>query len=131
LADRPLRVLVADDNEANQALLTAILQAAGHEVQVVGDGAAALSELAAAPFDVVLMDIQMPIVDGLTAIATLRRAGHGTADMPVIAITANVFPEQVAGYIAAGAHDCIGKPFKAAEVLGKVARWGAPARVAA
>ncbi|MDP3176071.1 MAG: ATP-binding protein [Phenylobacterium sp.] len=119
-----LKVLIADDSEANQHLLSAILRAGGHEPHIASDGIEALEALAAEPFDVVLMDIQMPRMDGLTAIGKLRRATHLNARTPVIAITANVFPEQVATYLEAGANDCVAKPFKAPEVLGKLGYWG-------
>lgn len=130
---RELRILSVEDEPSNGEIIEIILTSQGHKVTTVNNGQAALDllQIQREPVDVVLMDIQMPIVDGLTAIATLRRAGHANADTPVIAITANVFPEQVAGYIAAGATDCIGKPFKALEVLTKVAKWGAATAVAA
>jgi PAS domain S-box-containing protein len=124
-AGRPLRILAADDNEANRQLLSLILGSSGHELTLAEDGAEALARLASEPFDLVLMDIQMPRLDGLSAIQALRGMTNGNAVKPVLAITANVFPEQVASYLAAGADDCLSKPFQVAEVLDKVARWGA------
>jgi len=124
-AGRPLRILAADDSEANRQLLSLILEAAGHDLTLAEDGAQALSCLAAETFDLILMDIQMPKLDGLSAIRALRGMTNANAAKPVLAITANVFPEQVASYLAAGADDCLSKPFQVSEVLGKVARWGA------
>jgi PAS domain S-box-containing protein len=126
-----LRILAADDSEANRQLLSLILEAAGHEVRLAQDGAEALACLSAEPFDLVLMDIQMPRLDGLSAIRALRGMSNFNARKPVLAITANVFPEQVASYLAAGADDCLSKPFEVAEVLDKVARWGAASRLEA
>jgi PAS domain S-box-containing protein len=127
----PLRILAADDSEANRQLLTLILEACGHEVRLAHDGAEALACLASETFDLVLMDIQMPRLDGLSAIRALRGMTNANARKPVLAITANVFPEQVASYLAAGADDCLSKPFQVADVLEKVARWGMAARLAA
>jgi PAS domain S-box-containing protein len=126
-----LRILAADDSEANRQLLSLILEASGHEIRLAEDGAEALACLSAEPFDLVLMDIQMPRLDGLSAIRALRGMTNINARKPVLAITANVFPEQVASYLAAGADDCLSKPFQVAEVLDKVARWGAASRLEA
>src|SRR5262249_60830883 len=87
---RPLRILLAEDNAANQLVATALLQSAGHSVRVVPDGRQALAAHAEERFDLILMDVQMPQVDGLQATREIRRreAGRQT-HTPIIAVTAH------------------------------------------
>ena len=113
----PLRVLVADDNEANRRLLSAFLEAGGHNVVLAVDGGEALKLVGATKFDVVLMDIQMPVMDGVTAIKAMRAGATSNSQTPIIAITANVMADQLDSYLAAGANACISKPFNARAVL--------------
>ncbi|MBL8771659.1 MAG: response regulator [Phenylobacterium sp.] len=89
-ADLPtLRILVAEDNPINQAVARAILEAAGATVEVAPDGAQALERLRVETFDVVLMDVHMPVMDGVEAVGRLRSGQAGRADVPVIALTAD------------------------------------------
>ena len=85
----PLRILVADDNPINQAVARAVLEAAGAVVEVAADGADALEHLRVSAFDVVLMDVNMPVMDGIEAVARIRSGQAGRADIPVIALTAD------------------------------------------
>ena len=87
-SQRPLRILLAEDNRVNQQVVLCILEKHGHTVVVVGDGQATLDALAQTPFDLVLMDIQMPVLDGLAATAAIRAQEQGT-HMPIIAMTAH------------------------------------------
>lgn len=121
---RPLRVLVADDNEANRELTGALVRAMGHTVDVVADGAAAVEAVAAGGYDLVLMDVQMPRFDGLAATRAIRALDGERARTPVIALTANVLPEQIAVYRAGDMDDHIGKPINPPDLLAKLARWG-------
>src|SRR5712691_5472229 len=102
-SQRPLRILLAEDNRVNQQVALRILEKHGHTVVVVGDGQAALAALAQAPFDLVLMDIQMPVLDGLAATATIRaqEQTQGT-HMPIMAMTAHAMRGDRERCLAAG-----------------------------
>jgi PAS domain S-box-containing protein len=112
-APRALRVLLAEDNAVNQVVAAQLLKSEGHEVTVAGDGRAALAALARQPFDVVLMDVQMPEMDGLEATAALRcqQAGSGR-HMPVIALTAHAMKGDRERCLAAGMDDYLSKPIR-------------------
>ena len=120
---RPLSVLVADDNEANRELIGAMVRAMGHAVDVVADGAAAVEAVAAGGYDLVLMDVQMPRLDGLAATRAIRTFDGERARTPVIALSANVLPEQIAFYRAGGMDDYVGKPISPRELLLKITLW--------
>jgi len=100
-------VLVAEDGIDNQRLIRIYLERAGARVAVVENGREAVSAALASPFDLILMDIQMPVMSGLDAVGALRRAGY---DRPVVALTANVMADDVARYRNSGFDDCLGKP---------------------
>ena len=94
LVTRALRVLVAEDNVVNQRLAVRLLEKLGHSVVVAANGAEALDALARQPFDLVLMDVQMPEMDGLTATRVLRsREPDGVVRTPVVALTRTQWPE--------------------------------------
>lgn len=116
------RVLLAEDNEINREIALAMLQHAGVVVTVVGNGEEALQALKDADFDVVLMDLQMPVMDGLTA-TRLLRANPRWAQLPVIAMTANVMPEDQQACIAAGMNEHIAKPVDAPVLYAKLLRY--------
>ncbi|WP_454714647.1 ATP-binding protein [Caulobacter segnis] len=121
---RPLNLLVADDNEANRELIGTLVRAMGHAVDVVADGCAAVEAAASGSYDLILMDVQMPRMDGLTATRAIRGLGGDAAATPIIALTANVLPDQVAFYRASGMDDHVGKPINPRELLLKIALWG-------
>ncbi|WP_454758982.1 ATP-binding protein [Caulobacter segnis] len=120
---RPLNLLVADDNEANRELIGTLVRAMGHAVDVVADGCAAVEAAASGGYDLILMDVQMPRMDGLTATRAIRALGGDAAATPIIALTANVLPDQVAFYRASGMDDHVGKPINPRELLLKIALW--------
>lgn len=110
-----LSVLVAEDNDINALLVQALLARMGHRVTVVGDGAVAVNAVAsshtmAAPYDVVLMDLHLPGMDGLEATRRIRALGGGAGKIPVIALTANAFAEDRANCRAAGMDGFVVKP---------------------
>jgi CheY-like chemotaxis protein/nitrogen-specific signal transduction histidine kinase len=118
-----LRILVVDDHEMNRDLASAILAKAGHSADVAPDGAAAVCKARDGNYDVILMDIQMPGMDGLEATRQIRALGSGFGNLPIIAMSANVLPEQVAQCLAAGMTDHIGKPVDPRQLLAGLVRW--------
>ena len=108
----PRRILVVEDVPLNQDLARAVLERIGHIVDVVDGGAEAIEAVQTTAYDIVLMDIQMPGVDGITATRRIRALAHPAAQVPIVAMTANVLPHQVAAFTAAGIDGAIGKPFK-------------------
>jgi signal transduction histidine kinase/CheY-like chemotaxis protein len=125
------RLLLVEDNEINQEIACAVLKAAGHDVDVVTDGAEAILAVQAKTYDLVLMDVQMPGMDGITATQHIRALQHPAHRLPIVAMTANVLPQQVKQFRAAGMDDHIGKPFKRDELYAAVERWSQPARTSA
>jgi signal transduction histidine kinase/ActR/RegA family two-component response regulator len=110
-ARRGLRVLLVDDNPVNLKLAARLLEREGHAATLARDGRQALEALAAGSFDVVLMDVQMPVMDGLEATAELRRREAGTGRrVPVVALTAHAFPEDRTRCLAAGMDGYLAKP---------------------
>lgn len=110
-----LRVLVAEDNPLNQTLICALLKRLGITPDLVEDGEAALDLLASKPYDLVLMDVQMPRLDGISATRELRKMR--LAHQPrVIAVTANVLDDERAACLEAGVDEFLGKPYRAAEL---------------
>ena len=125
------RVLLAEDNEFNQDLLVELLTRVGISADVAADGRAALAMLAANDYDAVLMDCQMPVMDGYQATAAIR-AEERWRDLPIIAVTANAMVGDVARVIAAGMNDHIAKPIKIHDLYGKLLQWtGGPHAAAA
>jgi CheY-like chemotaxis protein/nitrogen-specific signal transduction histidine kinase len=118
-----LRILLADDNPVNCRLTALMLEKAGHQIDVVNDGAAAVETLRRRDYDLVLMDVQMPGVDGLEATRRIRQLVSDRASVPVIAITANAWPGDEQRCLAAGMNDYVTKPIDRARLLGKVAQW--------
>ncbi|MCW0232323.1 MAG: PAS-domain containing protein [Ferrovibrio sp.] len=107
---RSLRILVAEDNQVNQMVIGLMLRQLGHQVDVVINGIEACEQVQKAPYDLVLMDMQMPEMDGLTATNTIRKLPHATANIPIIALTANAMEGDRERYIAAGMDDYVAKP---------------------
>lgn len=125
----PLRILIADDNPVNCRLAMLLLEKAGHRIDMVEDGVAAVDAVRRGGYDLVLMDVQMPGLDGLAATRQIRELEVAKAGVPVIAITANAMAGDDERCLAAGMDDYVTKPFDRARLLAKVAEWGyAPAR---
>ncbi|HJV40685.1 ATP-binding protein [Caulobacter sp.] len=119
-----LRLLVADDNEANRELIGALVRALGHEVHAVADGFAAVEAARTGAYDLILMDVHMPRMDGLAATRAIRSLMGEAASTPIVALTANVLADQIAFYRASGMDDHVGKPIDARELLAKIVAWG-------
>jgi len=112
-----LRILVAEDNAINQIVVRAMLEATGASLTIVDDGQAALHALRSAVFDLVLMDINMPVMDGITALAAIRAGEAGCHLLPVIALTASAMSGDRERFLAMGFDDHLGKPIRPAELL--------------
>ena len=113
-SERRLRVLAADDNPTNQKVIAAVLAPLGAEVELVADGAACVEAWKRGGFDIVLMDIHMPIMDGVEAARTIRslEVSEGRKRIPIVAVTANALVHQVEGYMAAGMDGHVAKPIE-------------------
>jgi CheY-like chemotaxis protein len=118
----PVRVLLADDHPTNRVIIELILEVVGAEVVSVEDGAQAVEQFKRQSFDVVLMDVQMPVMDGLTAIREIRayEVERGGRRTPVHVVTTNGLPEHFRQSMAAGADGHITKPVAAPELLNAV-----------
>ena len=121
-----LRVLVADDHPTNRKVVELILSQAPVDLVQAENGAEALEACRAQPFDMILMDMQMPVMDGLTAVREIRlhELAMGRERAPIVMLTANALPDHVAQAQAAGADRHLAKPFDAAELLAVVSELG-------
>ena len=119
----PLRVLLAEDSVATQRVAVGFLERAGHRVRTVGDGAAAVAACAAERFDVVLMDLQMPEMDGYAATAAIRRREEeqGAGPTPILALTARASRSNEAWCLAAGFDGFLLKPYRPRELFDAIA----------
>ena len=121
-----LKILVVDDNPINRELISVLLEPFAVILTTAADGVAAVAAAEGEAFDLILMDIQMPHMDGLTATRRIRAAEASRfAYTPIIAMTANVLPEEVARCLMAGMDDHIAKPIIPAKLLEAVIQWSA------
>jgi CheY-like chemotaxis protein len=117
-ADRDLRLLAAEDNPTNQQVLAAVLGSLGIEAHIVGNGREAVEAWRAGAYDLILMDIQMPVMDGISAAQAIRQAEKATGRRrtPIVALTANALTHQVEEYLAAGMEAHVAKPIEIARL---------------
>jgi signal transduction histidine kinase/DNA-binding NarL/FixJ family response regulator len=125
---RASRILLAEDHDINRMLVTEMLERCGQDVTVAQDGNEAIAMVIEAimrgrPFDLVLMDVQMPDCDGYTAARAIRAEGIGPGLLPIIALTANAFPEDIAAARAAGMQAHLAKPVVLADLARALQRW--------
>ena len=127
------QVLVVEDNAVNRMVACAVLEKAGYRVAVATNGVEAVAAVAAGDFQLVLMDIQMPEMDGLEATRVIRRkeAEEGRPRLPIIALTAHALEEERERCLAAGMDDFLAKPFRAEELLALLREWTRPAATTA
>ncbi len=122
--ESPVKVLLVDDNETNRQLVQFLLMKRGYVVDVAADGAEAVDAFAVGEFDVVLMDCQMPVMDGFEATRRMRALEHARARRtPILAMSAGTFGEDIQACRAAGMDDHIGKPFQPNVMLAWLERW--------
>jgi PAS domain S-box-containing protein len=120
--DAGLRILMADDAVANRELVAAILGGMGLSIDGVENGAEAVEAVRSGTYDLVLMDVHMPVMDGLTATREIRAMAGDAGQVPIIALTANVQPEQVRMCHEAGMDAHVGKPIQVAELMATISR---------
>jgi signal transduction histidine kinase/CheY-like chemotaxis protein/HPt (histidine-containing phosphotransfer) domain-containing protein len=118
----PMRVLVAEDNKINQRLMVMLLGAAGHQVEVVGNGEEAVEAVRQGGFDLVLMDIQMPVLDGIGAIQCIRAMPEPLCSTPILALTADAIAGAEARYLAVGVDAYLAKPITPAALQAALAK---------
>ena len=121
VAPRSLRVLLAEDNLVNQQVALSMLRKAGHRVRVVGNGVEAVDAAGVEDFDIVLMDMHMPLLDGIEATRQIRALAGSRGRVPVVALTADAMTGAKEYYLQAGMDDYLAKPIRAAALLAKLA----------
>jgi two-component system, sensor histidine kinase RpfC len=129
-ARRQCRILVADDNRLNQLVVGRILESGAHSYDVVADGQAALDALEGAEYDLVLMDVNMPGIDGIEATKLYRMMSLGQRHVPIVGLTADAMPETNERCREAGMDECAVKPVAAGELLDLIERMAAPTAAA-
>jgi CheY-like chemotaxis protein len=121
------RILLAEDNAVNQEVAVALVGSAGLMVDVAVDGQQAIDMVAAGDYALVLMDVQMPVMDGLDAARAIRRLAKG-ARLPILAMTANAFDEERQRCLEAGMDDHVAKPVVAEQLFNTLYDWLSGAR---
>lgn len=118
----PMKILVAEDNPTTRMLVQSMLERDGHAVVTADNGAEAVEAATAEDFDIILMDMQMPIMDGPEAMQAIRSLGGPIAERPIIALTADAIRSHRQGYIDAGANVIVTKPIKWPVLFGEMNR---------
>jgi signal transduction histidine kinase len=125
--DRRLRVLLAEDNAANRALIAALTASLDIELHMVENGAQAVSAIQSEDYDLVLMDMQMPVMDGPSASRAIRGLSGPASRTPIVALTANVLPEQIEQCRASGMEGHVAKPVDPRTLFAAIAEHARPA----
>ena len=119
---RSLRILVAEDNHVNQKVVTVMLENAGHRIDIAANGIEAVEAVRSRNYDLVLMDIQMPEMDGISATRRIRELPPPACDVPIIALTANAMKGDQERYLDAGMNDYVPKPIDPARLARAIGR---------
>jgi len=117
-----LSILVVEDNRTNRMIATKMLENLGASVQIAEDGEQGVEAAAHGAFDFILMDIQMPGIDGVEATRRIRALPAPIRDLPIIALTANVMAHQRQDYLNAGMNGVVGNPISPRSLLTEIAR---------
>jgi PAS domain S-box-containing protein len=120
-----VRVLVVEDNATNRLIATKLLENLGASVETAIDGYAGVDAASRGGFDIILMDIQMPGIDGVEAARRIRALGGAPAEIPIVALTANVLAHQRQAYLDAGMDGVVGKPISPGALLAEIAQAAA------
>jgi two-component system sensor histidine kinase RpfC len=121
-SERSLLILIADDNATNQRVLSKILERAGHRTLITSNGRQALEALSESAVDLALMDVNMPVLDGIEATRLYRLAAAGKDRVPIIALTADATPEARERCLAAGMDGCMTKPIEPGHLIAVIAK---------
>ena len=124
---RPLRVLIAEDDATNRMVVVKMLQEFNAETRIVTDGVQVVKAASEADYDLILMDVRMPEMDGLAATRAIRARGGLLATLPIIALTANAFPEDIKNCREAGMSDFLAKPLRKQAMVAAILRAVGPA----
>lgn len=119
----PVKILIVEDNKPNQLVAKAILEHKGYAVDIAEDGVEGVEAVANGDYHVVLMDIQMPRMDGVEATQKIRSLDSEKCEIPIIAVTANAMVGDRDSYLAAGMDDYVSKPIDSASLVETVQRW--------
>jgi len=122
-APRQARLLVAEDNHINQRLIITALTEAGYTVDAVADGVEAVHAMQRLPYDLILMDIRMPVMSGVDATRRIRAMPQPAGNVPIIAMTANTLPGDREEYLAAGMNEYVPKPIDFQDLLTKICAY--------
>lgn len=128
---RKLRILLAEDNQINAVLATALIKRGGHSVDLAVNGEEAVAAIMRQSYDLVLMDVHMPGVDGIEATRRIRKLDGATGKTPIVALTANAMTSDRQKCVAAGMDDFLTKPFDPADFHAMIDKWGLQAPHAA
>jgi len=121
-----LKILVVEDNATNRMIACKLLENMGAAVTTAEDGYEGVESAAGGAFDLILMDVQMPGIDGLEAARRIRRMAGPVASTPIVALTANVLAHQRQSYLDAGMDGVVGKPISPSALLTEIARLSTP-----
>jgi CheY-like chemotaxis protein len=119
---RRIRILLVEDNAVNREVAATMLRRRGHEVDIAENGREAVDAVAALPYDLVLMDIQMPVLDGLAPTREIRELGK--ADLRIVALTAHALQDEKQRCLSAGMDGYLSKPFRPHELFAIIEGWG-------
>lgn len=111
--DCPLRILLVEDNDTNRLIASRMVKRMGHQVDAIADGAQAVQAVRSGAYDVILMDLMMPVMDGLTATRLIRQEPGGVGRTPIVGLTANIAPDREASWRDAGMSALASKPMTA------------------
>lgn len=120
--DKPLNILVAEDNAVNQMIVQTFLKMEGHTVTIAKDGSEAVAAVQAQRFDIVLMDIQMPVMDGVTATQMIRALPGPASTVTIIAVTADAMESDRDKFLACGMNEYLSKPVQSAALFDAISR---------